>query len=113
VITVKARVRTADGDGTSIIPIVVPGADEVRAMAARLHAAGKPWRGEAFGWRAEYRPEIPAAPSGSKMTFTPADFCIGESGIWFFSMQWENGRENEPGEFLDDRNIVGAVPAAA
>jgi len=44
------------------------------------------------------------------MTFTPADFCIGESGIWFFSLMWEHGKEAEPVEFLDDRNILaGAV----
>ena len=40
------------------------------------------------------------------MRFTPADFCIGESGIWFFSMMWENGMELEPVEFLDDAAIV-------
>ncbi len=44
------------------------------------------------------------------MTFTPADFCIGESGIWFFSLMWEHGKDAEPVEFLDDRNILaGAV----
>jgi hypothetical protein len=41
-----------------------------------------PWKGEAFGWQAEYNPERPEPPLDSKMTFTPADFCIGESGIW-------------------------------
>jgi hypothetical protein len=39
------------------------------------------------------------------MTFTPADFCLGESGIWFFSMMWEHGAEATPVEFLDDRGI--------
>ena len=43
------------------------------------------------------------------MTFTPADFCIGESGIWFYSLMWEKGREAEPVAFLDDRNIVETV----
>jgi hypothetical protein len=41
------------------------------------------------------------------MTFTPADFCIGESGIWFFSLMWEHGNTAAPVEFLDDRNILG------
>ena len=40
------------------------------------------------------------------MAFTPADFCIGESGIWFFSLMWEDGDEADPVEFLDDRAIV-------
>jgi hypothetical protein len=40
------------------------------------------------------------------MTFTPADFCIGESGIWFFSLMWEHGSDVDPVEFLDDRSIV-------
>ena len=40
------------------------------------------------------------------MTYTPADFCIGESGMWFFSRQWEHGRDAAPVEFLDDRNII-------
>lgn len=30
------------------------------------------------------------------MTSTPADFCIGESGIWFFSLMWEHGKNAEP-----------------
>jgi len=40
------------------------------------------------------------------MTFTPADFCIGESGIWFFSLMWEQGRDADPEEFLDDKGIL-------
>jgi len=40
------------------------------------------------------------------MIFTPADFCIGESDIWFFSLMWEHGKDVEPVEFLDDKNIL-------
>jgi len=40
------------------------------------------------------------------MKFTPADFCIGESDIWFFSLMWEHGKDAEPVEFLDDKNIL-------
>ena len=80
--------------------------DEVREFAAKLHATRKPWKGEAFGWQAEYNPERPEPPLDSKMTFTPADFCIGESGIWLFSLMWEHGSDAEPVEFLDDRNIL-------
>jgi hypothetical protein len=41
-------------------------------------------QGEIFGWQAEYTPESDKKPEDSIMTFTPADFWIGESGIWFF-----------------------------
>ena len=90
-------------------PIVLPDLDEVRSFAAQLHAGGEVWTGEAFGWPAEYNPERPEPPLDSKMTFTPADFCIGESGIWFFSLMWEHGSDAEPVEFLNDRNIVRVV----
>jgi hypothetical protein len=40
------------------------------------------------------------------MHFTPADFWIGESGIWFFSLMWEQGKDKEPVEFLDERGII-------
>jgi len=46
------------------------------------------------------------------MTFTPADFCIGESGIWFFSLMWEHGSDAEPVEFLDDESIVKVLAEA-
>lgn len=104
-VTAKARIKTHK-DHTSIIPIIIPDLDEVRKFAARLHAEGKPWQGEVFGWPAEYNPERPEPPLDSKMIFTPADFCIGESGIWFFSLMWEHGRDAKSAEFLDDRNIL-------
>ena len=107
-VTVKARIEPHK-DHAPLVPIVIPGLDEVREFAAKLHAAGKAWEGEAFGWPAEYAPEEPDPPLDSKMTFTPADFCIGESGIWFFSLAWEHGRDAEPVEFLDDKNIVAGA----
>lgn len=79
---------------------------EVRKFAARLHAKDKAWQGEAFGWQAEYNPEKAEPPLESRMAFTPADFCIGESGNWFFSLMWEHGRDADPVEFLDDKNIL-------
>ena len=88
------------------MPIVIPDLDEVREFAQRLHTTGQPWQGAAFGWAAEYNPERRQPPLDSKMTFTPADFTIGESGIWFFSMMWEYGQDEAPVEFLDDRNIL-------
>lgn len=90
----------------TIVPIVIPNLDQIREFAARLHAEGKPWEAEAFGWAAEYNPERPEPPLDSKMTFTPADFCMGGSDIWFFSLMWEHGGDAQPTEFLNDRNIV-------
>jgi hypothetical protein len=104
-LTIRARIP-AQADGERILPLAVPGLDEVRAFASDLHRLGKPWAGEAFGWSAEYAPESARAPEDSRMKFTPADFWIGESGIWFFSLMWEHGRDKAPVEFLDDRGIV-------
>jgi hypothetical protein len=105
VVMVKARVHVY-GDTAPVVPILIPELEELRAFAARLHAEGKPWNGEAFGWPAEYNPESSEVPLDSKMVFTPADFSIGESGVWFYSLMWERGKDKEPVEFLDDRNIV-------
>jgi hypothetical protein len=107
---VKARISISDGY-ERIVPIVVPALDVVRALAHDLHARGVEWTGEAFGWSAEYHPEQPTPPLDSRLTFTPADFCIGESGIWFFSMMWANGsshkgRDAPPEEYLDDRHLI-------
>jgi hypothetical protein len=101
----KAKIKTLD-DYAAIVPLAIPNLDEVRKFAAKLHAKRKAWQGEAFGWQAEYNPQRAEPPLNSKMTFTPADFCIGESGIWFFSLMWERGRDAKPVEFLDDRRIV-------
>lgn len=79
---------------------------KIRQFAGALHAKGDAWSGHVFGWPAEYNPERREPPLDSKMTFTPADFCIGESGIWFFSLMWEHGKYAQPVEFLDDRNVV-------
>ncbi len=104
-LTAKARISRATGDA-SVLPVVIPDLSEVKAFAGHLHASSKRWQGEMFGWPAEYTPESRKKPSGSKMRFTPASFCIGESGIWFFSLMWEHGKDKEPVEFLDDRGLV-------
>jgi hypothetical protein len=102
----RASITTYSSDYPAMVPVMIPDLNEVRRLAAKLHARGQVWTGEAFGWPAEYNPERSEPPLDSKMTFTPADFCIGESGIWFFSLMWEHGRDAEPVEFLDDRNVV-------
>lgn len=103
--TVKIRIHTQSGE-ESILPLAVPDLKEVKAFANHLHTLGKHWRGEIFGWQVEYTPESDQKPSDSNMTFTPADFCIGESGIWFFSLMWEHSKDKEPVEFSDDRGVV-------
>jgi hypothetical protein len=105
VVAAKARIRVRDGY-ESFVPVLLPELSDVRRFAGELHAAGKPWPGDAFGWPAEYHPQRPEPPLDSKLSFTPADFCIGESGIWFFSLMWEHGRDLPPLEFLDDENIL-------
>jgi hypothetical protein len=109
VVVVKAQVKNLSDNYEPIIPIAIPDLKEVREFAARLHIIGKAWKGEVFGWQAEYNPENSDAPLDSKMTFTPADFCIGESGIWFFSLMWESGKHENPVEFLDDKNILQEI----
>ena len=104
-LTVKAKIPQR-ADYSPVLPVVIPDLSVVKAFAHHLHAAGKPWQGEMFGWQAEYTPESRKKPSGSKMRFTPADFWIGESGIWFYSLMWEHGKNKEPVESLDDRGIV-------
>jgi len=88
------------------MPIVIPDRRRVQAFVNRLHTAAKHWQSEVFGWPAEYTPESRKKPPGSKMCFTPADFWIGESGIWFYALMWEHGKNKEPVEFLDDRGII-------
>ncbi len=107
--TVKARLTTLSNDCNPVIPIVIPDLADVRTFANRLHKRDESWQGVIFGWSAKYNPQQSEPPPDSKMTFTPADFCIGESAIWFFSMVWENGHDAPPVEFLDDINVVGRV----
>ena len=104
-LTVKAKIPRGRDD-SPVLPVVIPDMSEVRAFANHLHAAGKHWQGEILGWPAEYTPESRKKPPGSKLRFTPAAFWIGESGIWFFSLMWEHGKNKGPTEFLDDRGII-------
>ncbi len=104
-LTVKAKIPPS-ANYSLVLPLAIPDLSEVKAFALHLHASGKPWQGELFGWPAAYTPESRRRPVGSHMRFTPADFWIGESGIWFFSLMWEHGKAQEPVEFLDDRGII-------
>lgn len=103
--TVQAKIRGADGS-ESVLPVVIPDLNDVRELAADLHQRGLAWEGDAFGWHAEYVPQRDEPPVQSRLAFTPAEFCIGESGVWFFSLVWERGPTTAPVEFLDDSGLV-------
>lgn len=59
---------------------IIPDLAEVNPFARHLHATGKPWKGDLFGWPAEYTPERRKKPLASKMRFTPAEF-LDERGL--------------------------------
>jgi hypothetical protein len=103
------------------VPVAIPDVQEVRAFAERLHQVGQSYQDRVWGWELSYEPEInePEAevqiPDGkggfvteTMPIWAPASFAIGESGVWFFSMLWENGVDQPPVEFLDDRNLLPA-----
>jgi hypothetical protein len=96
-------------DYTVHAPVLIPNLDAVRSLAHQLHRAGQPWHDVAFGWDAEYNPGSSEPPPGSKMTFTPADFWIGDGAIWFFALMWEHGTDQPPVETVYDKNFVRAL----
>lgn len=86
------------------VPVAIPALADVIQLAKALHAAGKPWEGTAFGWPADYTPEINEANAlfeeydeqGAVQTvvaprWSPAIFCIGINDLWFISLTWELG----------------------
>ncbi len=80
------------------ICVAIPDTADVRAFSDKLHAAREPWVGIFQGWDGEYIPCDPAPPPGSKMTFTPAEFVLGDSRVWFFGRMWEYGDDEPPSE---------------
>ena len=109
----------------SAASISIPEIENVDGLAEELHKANAPYHGEAWGWDITYEPEInePEAvvdvPDGRggftthlMPLWTPASFTIGESGIWFYSLMWENGADQPPVAFLDDRGVaIGDIAA--
>lgn len=110
--TTKVMVNAA-ADAFAILPVMIPDLDEVRGFARLLHTSEQPWEGEFYGWRCEYTPQTADIPVDSQMRFTPAEFWVGVSGIWFFSMMWEDGDECAPVEFLDNRGVSKAIAPSA
>ena len=122
IIQVKVNVHHQENGETAAVPVVVPALAAVRAVAEQLHREGKEYSGLRWGWPVHYDPEIreDAAefqiPDGQggyqtevRSFWSPASFTVGESGIWFYSLLWENGTEREPVEFLDERNVLAPV----
>ncbi len=116
---VKVGIHESPIAETVVIPVAVPSLEEVRAFALRLHQLNQPYEDMIWGWPVYYDPEIkeeetafeiPDGAGGFRTEFrpfwSPASFTIGESGVWFFSLLWENGRNEAPVEFLDNRNIL-------
>jgi hypothetical protein len=102
-----AKIRiTIDQEFQPVVPVFIPDVDVARSFAQQLHKKKVDWQGEAFGWEAEYRASRQESPPYSKMSFTPAEFWIGDATIWGFSMMWEDGDDRPPVETLNDENVV-------
>lgn len=120
---VKIKTDPDKGHSRSVtVPISIPNLDDIRRLAARLHESGKPYHDRAWGWEVTYEPELSESeaevevPDGEggfvsqvMPLWAPASFTIGESGVWFFSLMWENGADQPPVEFLDDQNILASA----
>ena len=108
------RVRIPSESNECVIPVQVPELAEVREYADVLHLRGEAYHGQMWGWPVHYEPELleeralfelPSDGNDMKREyrryFSPASFTVGESGAWFFSLLWENGRDAEAVEFQD------------
>lgn len=117
IVAVKVNPYQPEERNSVTIPVAVPDLADVRALANHLHTIGEEYKGTLGGWSVQYDPEleeeaaefqIPDQAGGYRTEirpfWSPASFTIGESGIWFFSMLWENGGDQPPVEFLDTRN---------
>jgi hypothetical protein len=80
------------------ICVALPDLAQVRAFSDALHKKGEPWSGCFLGWDGEYIPSDPTPPPYSKMSFTPAEFVLGDSRVWFFGRMWEHGDGHPPSE---------------
>lgn len=112
---VTLNTQTRQGQARRItVPVFTPDLNEVRQLAMQLHREGKSYENRVWGWQVTYEPEmreetaIVQMPDGqgglidSEMPlWSPASFTIGENGVWFFSMLWENGVDAPPVEFLE------------
>jgi hypothetical protein len=118
---VKVDVHESPAHETVVIPVTVPDLEDVRLLAYRLHMANQPFEDVVWGWPVYYDPEVNEEEAGFdipdgaggfrteyRLFWSPASFTIGESGVWFFSLLWEEGRDSKPVEFLDNRNLIAS-----
>ncbi|MBV7331131.1 hypothetical protein KFU94_23415 [Chloroflexi bacterium TSY] len=90
------------------LPVIIPDICSIRTFAKVLHSRGETWCGTFEGWPATYTPEDQMRqPVGSKMTFIPAEFFVGESEIWHIAISWEDGQDAPPVEVENRRGISG------
>jgi hypothetical protein len=68
------------------VPVAIPELAAVIQFGKERHHCRTFWRGDAFGWPAEYRP----------VGHLPAGFFIGVNGIYFVALDWELGVDEEP-----------------
>jgi hypothetical protein len=111
-----------NGVASVAVPVAVPDRTALLALAQQLHTSGQAFQGLVWGWPVHYDPEIsqdaaefqvPTSDGGYRIElrpfWSPASFTIGESGIWFFSLLWENGDAQPPVEFLDQQNVLAEL----
>lgn len=122
-VMIPAHIPVTSTGALPTIPVSIPAFEDVIQLAKALHAAGEAWEGTALGWPADYTPEIYEKnaifeeydENGivhpiTEDRWSPAMFCIGVNGIWFVSLSWEKGSNNEPHLYLEDDygyNILG------
>lgn len=122
IIQIKVNIHHQEAYDVATVPVVVPDLADVRVVAEQLHREGAEYNGMRWGWPVQYDPELREGAAefqvpdelGTYHTevrpfWSPASFTIGESGIWFYSLLWENGIDKPPVEFLDERNVLASV----
>jgi hypothetical protein len=109
---VYMRAPAGQGARSPRVELRVPTAETCAALAARLHAAGVLWRGDACGWQASYTPhregtrvntvfatvldkttgQVTMEERREPRAFRdPAQFVIGESLVWQCRATWDDG----------------------
>lgn len=108
-VMIPDRIPATQSGALPTIPVSIPAVEDVIQLAKALHAVGNAWEATAFGWPADYTPEIYEKnaifeeydENGIVHTviedrWSPAMFCIGVNSMWFVSLTWEAGGEAEP-----------------
>ena len=106
-----ARVKVgAAGEGKDseqvVLPIALPEIEDIRKLAIKLHGRGAPYTDTLWGWPVKYSPSTSTPVPDSHMTFTPADFFIGVWPIWWVSLMWEDGDDQEPNVSIGDDELI-------